>query len=145
MSAQVVDYDQPPALDITTCTILFWLTKSWDNFIINDSFPVEVFFAHCYGRPLLQAWLLPDTIPNNCVGENSPLLSGYGTSFWCTSSLIRILPGSYISAMHLFICFLVMDFVRKSTISKGIFFRQKLYHCVGQYKSIRIKVYVLAV
>ena len=27
----------------------------------------------CYGRPLLQAWLLPDlnTIPNNCVGENS--------------------------------------------------------------------------
>ena len=27
----------------------------------------------CYGRPLLQALLLPDfnTIPNNCVGENS--------------------------------------------------------------------------
>ena len=27
----------------------------------------------CYGRPLLQAWLLSDlnTIPDNCVGENS--------------------------------------------------------------------------
>ena len=27
----------------------------------------------CYGRPLLQAWLLPDlnTIPNNCITENS--------------------------------------------------------------------------
>ena len=28
---------------------------------------------NCYGRPLLQAWLLPElnTIPNNCIGENS--------------------------------------------------------------------------
>ena len=27
--------------------------------------------AHCYGRPLLQAWLFPDlkTIPNNCIGR----------------------------------------------------------------------------
>ena len=27
----------------------------------------------CYGRPLFQAWFLPDsnTIPNNCDGENS--------------------------------------------------------------------------
>ena len=37
----------------------------------------------CYGRPLLQALLLPDlnTIPNNCVGENSLWLSGYGIGF----------------------------------------------------------------
>ena len=30
-------------------------------------------FSTCYRRPLLQAWLLPhlNTIPNNCVGENS--------------------------------------------------------------------------
>ena len=29
--------------------------------------------VYCYVRPLLQAWLLPDlnTIPTNCVGENS--------------------------------------------------------------------------
>ena len=33
-----------------------------------------------YGRPLLQAWLHPDsnTIPNNCVKENSLWLNGYG-------------------------------------------------------------------
>ena len=32
----------------------------------------EVNFC-CYGRPLLQAWLLPnlDTIPDNCIMENS--------------------------------------------------------------------------
>ena len=34
----------------------------------------------CYGRPLLYAWLLPDlnTVPKNCVRENSLKLSGYG-------------------------------------------------------------------
>ena len=29
-------------------------------------------------------------------------------------SLVRILPGTYISAMHLFICIFVTDFVRKN-------------------------------
>ena len=35
------------------------------------------------GRPLLQAWLLPDlnTILNNCIGQNSLWLSGYGIGF----------------------------------------------------------------
>ena len=37
----------------------------------------------CYGRPLLQAWLLPvlNTIPNNCVRENFLQLSCYGIGF----------------------------------------------------------------
>ena len=67
----------------------------------------------CYGRPLHQAWLLSDlhTIPNNCFMKNSPQLSGYGIGFWCTRSLVQILPGPYISAMHLFICLFVTDFV----------------------------------
>ena len=40
-------------------------------------------YQHCYGRPLFQAWLLPDlnTIPNNCVGKNSLWLSGYCIGF----------------------------------------------------------------
>ena len=69
----------------------------------------------CYGRPVLHAWLLPDlnTLPNSCVRENSLELSGYGIGFWCTRSLVRILPGPYISAMYSFLCFFVMDFVRK--------------------------------
>ena len=64
----------------------------------------------------LKAWLLPDlkTIPNNWIRENSLLLSGYGIGFWCTRSLVQILPEPYISAMHLFICFFVMDFVCKN-------------------------------
>ena len=38
---------------------------------------------------------------------------GYGTGFWCTRSLVRIMPGFYISAMHLFNCFFVRTlFVR---------------------------------
>ena len=34
-----------------------------------------------YGRPLLHAWLYPDTlntIPNKCVSETSLYLGGYG-------------------------------------------------------------------
>ena len=64
-------------------------------------------------RLRLHAWLLPDlhTIPNNCVRENS--LSGYGVGFRCVRSLVRIASKTYISAMHLFICFFVKDFVRK--------------------------------
>ena len=75
-----------------------------------------VFETIVYGTPLLQAWLLPDlnTKPNNCVRENSLWFSGYGIGIWCTRSLVRILLGSYISAMHLFICFIVTDFVRKT-------------------------------
>ena len=49
----------------------------------------------------------------DCVVENSLLLSGYGIGFWCTRSLVRILPGPYISAIHLFICLFVTDFVCK--------------------------------
>ena len=70
----------------------------------------------CHGTPLLHAWLLPDlnTKPKNCVVENS--LYGYDIGFWCTRSLVRILPGSHISVMHLFICFFVMDFVHKNAL-----------------------------
>ena len=82
------------------------------------SFPTfsNASFFRCYGRPLLQAWLLPDlnTIPNICVREHSLQLSG----FWCTRSLVRTLPRPYISAMHLFICFFVIDFVCKTTMLK---------------------------
>ena len=77
----------------------------------------------CYGRPLLQAWLLPDlnTKSNNCVRENSLKLRGNGIGFWCTRSLVRILPAPYISAMHLFICFLVTDFIcKKKKTQKSI-------------------------
>ena len=61
----------------------------------------------CYGRPLLQAWLLPDlnTIPSNCVREDSLSLSGYGIGFWGTRYLVRILSRPYISASHLFLCY----------------------------------------
>ena len=33
---------------------------------------LEYFVLFCFGKPLLQAWLLPDltTTPNNCVREN---------------------------------------------------------------------------
>ena len=74
------------------------------------------------GRPILQAWLFPDlnTIPNNCVRENSLYLSSYGIDFRCTKSLVRILPGRYISAMHLFICFIVTDFVCKMGACPGL-------------------------
>ena len=50
-------------------------------------------------------------------GENSLYLSGFGIGFWCTRSLVQILPGPYISAMRLFICFFVTDFVHKSWYS----------------------------
>ena len=41
------------------------------------------FNVHCCGKPLLQAWLLPDlnTIPSNFIGENSLKPSGYGIGF----------------------------------------------------------------
>ena len=69
----------------------------------------------CYGRPLFQAWLLPDlnTVPNNCVRENSLQLSGYGIGFSNQGGLVRNLSEPYISAMHLFISFFVTDFVHK--------------------------------
>ena len=68
----------------------------------------------CYGRPLLQAWLLPDlnTIPNNCVRENSLWLSGYGISL----STGR----PWFESMHLFISFFVTDFVRKMGARPGL-------------------------
>ena len=69
-------------------------------------------YRYCYGRLLLQAWLLPDlnTIPYNCVRENYLYLSGYRIGVWCSRSLFRIKPGPYISAMHLFICCFVTGF-----------------------------------
>ena len=55
-----------------------------------------------------------NSIPDTCVRENSLSLSGYSIGFWCTRLLVRLLPGPYINAMHLFICFFVTVFVRKS-------------------------------
>ena len=78
----------------------------------------------CYGRLLLHAWLLPNlsTISYNCVRENSLQLSGYGIGFWCTRSPVLILPGPCISAMHLFICFFVTDYVCKISFSHNTFY-----------------------
>ena len=58
---------------------------------------------------------LPDlnTIPYDCVGENSRQLSGSVIGLSCTRSLVRILAGPYINAMLSFICFFVEDFARK--------------------------------
>ena len=83
---------------------------------MNSGNLAQVFIRDCYGRPLLQAWLLPDliTIPNNCVVENSLQLSGYGIGF----SSRR--PRSYNSAMHLLICFFVTDFVLKMEARPGL-------------------------
>ena len=90
-------------------------------------------------RPLHDAWLHPDLntirdncvgeftfvqwlwfwlfvreslVPDKCVGENSLCLNGYGIGFSSGSPCFRIPP--YISAMHMFICFHVTDFVLKS-------------------------------
>ena len=49
-----------------------------------------------------------NTIPNNCIRENSLWLINW-------AALVRIRPGPYISAMHLFISFFVTDFVRKTS------------------------------
>ena len=67
---------------------------------IGQNFKQKMIMEHCYGRPLLQAWLLPDlnTIPNNCVRE---------------FSLAESEP--YISAMHLLISFFVTNFDRNNT------------------------------
>ena len=67
----------------------------------------------CYGKPLLQAWLLPDlnTIPNNCVRENSLLAQWLWYWLFNQATLVKIRPRPYISAMHLFISFFVTDFV----------------------------------
>ena len=42
------------------------------------------------------------------------ILSGDGIDFWCMRSLVRILSGPYVSAIHLFVCFFVTDFVHKT-------------------------------
>ena len=72
--------------------------------------------------PLLQAWLLSDlnTIPNNCIRENSLKLSGYGIGFstgrpWLESGL-----DPHIFSMHLFISFFVTDFVCKMGARPGL-------------------------
>ena len=83
----------------------------------GESVGYQLFLLYlCYRRALLQAWLLHDLniIPNSYTRENSLWLSGYGIGFSCTRSLVRILPGPCISAMHLFICFFVTDFVCKT-------------------------------
>ena len=67
----------------------------------------------------IDAYIL-NTIPNNCFRQNSLQLSGYGVGFWCTKSLVRTLPKPYISAMYLFICFLVTEFVRKMGAHPGV-------------------------
>ena len=65
--------------------------------------------AKCYGRPLLQTWPFPDlnTIPNNCVRENSLYLSGYGIDFSSRrpgSNPVRILYFCH-AFIHLFLCY----------------------------------------
>ena len=51
-----------------------WIVSPQDMFTEEKiRFLTKKKCIYCYGRPLLQAWLLPDlnTIPNNCVGKNS--------------------------------------------------------------------------
>ena len=74
----------------------------------------------CYGRPLLQAASRANTIPDNGVRENSIELSVYGSGFWCPRSQVRILPGPYMSTVHLLICFFVTDFVHKMGTRPGL-------------------------
>ena len=78
---------------------------------INDDFK-----RGCVTGDFLQAWLLPNlnTIPNNFVGEVSLAPWLWYLLFFVQASLVQILSESYISAMHLFICFFVTDFVRKN-------------------------------
>ena len=56
----------------SSATTIWWSPK-WS---LNRSLTVGIKYhsinqQYCYGRPLLQAWLLPDLnmIPNNCVGR----------------------------------------------------------------------------
>ena len=90
--------------------------------IANHSSSSRKIGPQCYGRPLLQAWLLPDlnTIPNNCVGENSLKLSGLSYWLFVQASLVQIPSRSYISAMHLLIYFSVTHFVRKIGARPGL-------------------------
>ena len=74
----------------------------------------------CYGRPLLQAWLLPDLakIPDNFVGENSLQLSGYGIGFssrrsWFKSCLHLI----FLPCIHSFVSLLRTLFIRPDLTS----------------------------
>ena len=94
--------------------------------------------VYCYGRPLFQAWLLPDlnTIPNNCVRVNS--LSVFGRA-----SLVQILSESYISAMHLFICFFVTDFVRKMWARSGLAIEPLIPFSVQKWTSYLIRLPVI--
>ena len=70
---------------ITRCNLLYF-RNNWfaaplmfciNIFLLSFINHPECWHLHvvllCYGWPLLQAWLLPDlnTIPNNCVRENS--------------------------------------------------------------------------
>ena len=85
-----------------------------NNCVKENSLQLNNKEGMCYGRPLLFAKLQPglNTIPNNCVRENSPAQwLWYWPFFW--AFYVRILPGPRISAMHLFICSFVMDFIRK--------------------------------
>ena len=70
--------------------------------------------VYCYGRPLLQAWLFPDlnTIPNNCVRENSLKLSGYGIGFSSRRPWFKSCPDFiFLSCIYSFISLLRTLFV----------------------------------
>ena len=72
-------------------------------------------YTSCYGRPLLQAWLLPDlnTIPNNCIRENSLELSGYGIGFSSESPWFESRPDlTFLSCIRSFVSLLRTLFVR---------------------------------
>ena len=60
--------------------------------LFSHFLPIQETEAHnSYGRPLLHARLFPDlnTIPNNCVWENSLQLSGYSIGFLSGSAWLE--------------------------------------------------------
>ena len=86
----------------------------------------------CYGRPLLQAWLLLDlnSIPNKILISPVVLVLAYGErGLWFESC-----PDPYISAMHLFIGFFVTHFVRKNNALFDV------RHCCVWYSSLQFRL-----
>ena len=115
-----------------------------DVFLVAANFLTNYFLLHCrcmcFGRPLLHAWLLCDlnTIPNNCVGEDS------------LSSVVMVLafrtgvPGSnsaqtYLSSICSFVSLLRTLFVRHVRIVvNGTLWKEQLcqYWCEKARKHI---------
>ena len=70
--------------------------------------------------PSSMAASLFNTIPNNCVMENSLLLSGFGIGLSTGRPWFESGPDLIIFVMHLFISFFVTNFVRKRIIKLEI-------------------------